>query len=509
MTSIRTRIILAVVGSTALVVAVAALSVGAAARAMLVTQLDDRLRARARWFTTVLRPPPRGASDERDGGERRDFREGREGRDGRTGREDRDGRDPRELPPSLEPQQPPPQQFIEVRDAESGEEIQRSPALPSEISLASFGVRPGDPIRTIQLPDERSFRLLAIESGVRTWGRSRDAGREGPREREAATTWIALDASETEREVRNLAWILAAVWAGATVLSWVVAASLSRTVLRPVDGVSRTIASLSPTNLSSRVPMETVPAELSAVVNRLNALLEKLEAAFRRERATIANMAHELRNPLSALRTTLEFGLFQGLSPQHRRTLESSLALAIRMQGLVNGLLTLTRIEAGQEVLAREEVDVARVMREAWSTLESRAGERGLTAAWSVPDSLALVTSPTHLELVAANLLDNAVSHGAAPGSIEIELERDEAAARLRISNGCAGTRDRAGFFEPFWRSDPARSDERHAGLGLALCDRIVRLLGGTIDAQQQAGRFTVTVTIPAAEVTAAPVGAP
>jgi signal transduction histidine kinase len=539
MTSIRTRITSAVVGCTALVVAVAALLVGTTARAMIERGLDDRLRSRARWFQFVWRPPPGFPAADfrelRDGREGRDAREGpdgRESREPRDGRDDRNGGDAREGQGSPELQQATPWLLVESRDSESGEELQRSSLLPKEVSLADFGVKPNDPIRTVRLPDGRPFRLLAVASESRTfrWNRGRDGGRDAAREsregargesgegaageaeregasdRRAAVTYLAADASAVENEGERLAWILAAVWAGATALAWAASVTLSGAVLRPVASLSHTIRALSPTNLSARVPMEEVPAELAPVVSRLNALLEKVETAFQRERATIANMAHELRNPLSALRTTLEFGLFQGASPQQRRTLESSLALTVRMQALVNGLLTLTRIEAGQETLAREEVDVVRVLRDAWNTLESRAKERGVTAVWSVPESLPLVTSPTHVELVAANLLDNAVSHGAAPGPVEVELESDGARARLRVTNECTEAGPGKGLFEPFFRSDPARSNARHFGLGLALCDRVVRLIGGTIEAHQDGRRFTVTVSFPAAPVPTAPV---
>jgi len=520
MTSIRTRITSAVVGCTALVVAVAALIAGTTARTMLVKGLDDRLRGRARAFSVVWRPPPGTPSDARDGRESREF-----------------PREWRDFQPSPEQQQAFQQAtsswLYQARDAESGDELMRASSLPKEASLADFGMKPGDPIRTVRLPDGRPFRLLAIasESVTRMWPWSRDGSRDGardgnrdgsrepttgetpptptptptPPDRRAAITWLAVDASDLESEGRRLSWILAAVWAGATLLAWGAAFTLARTVLRPVESLSRTIQALSPTNLAARVPMATVPAELSSVVSRLNALLERVEAAFQRERATIGNMAHELRNPISALRATLEFGLFQGLSPQQRKTLESSLALTVRMQELVNGLLTLTRIEAGQEVLAREQVDVVALLREAWTTVEARAEERGMAAQWRLPDELPLVTSPAHLELVAVNLLENAVAHGAVPGAVEIDLSADAERAELRISNSCADARESSDFFQPFWRSDPARTGTRHFGLGLALCDRIVRLLGGTIEARQEERRFTVAVTFPRSAAAHAP----
>ena len=111
-----------------------------------------------------------------------------------------------------------------------------------------------------------------------------------------------------------------------------------------------------------------------------------------------------------------------------------------------------------------------------------------------MPDALPMITSRMHIELVAANLLDNAVSHGVAPGTVDVELSRIDGRVELRVTNACTEKETRTGFFQPFWRSDPARSSGRHFGLGLALCDRIVRLLGGSIDVHQETERFAVIV---------------
>lgn len=561
MRSIRTRITLAVVGCTALTVAIAAVAVALAGRTMLLDALDERLMGRARWFAVMPRwndgpnspgfPPRVAAANEgnaersSDGnagagaggsgngsgtepttsGERGDRRDGRDGRDGR-GTSGNSGALPftRNAPAS--------DFWFLVHDAAERWEVSRFGELPEGLSLANLGVKAGDPPVDVDLEDGRTLRVYAFASVTigRTWARppepsatptsesegsgGRTGGDAAPRgdgpprgfgdgsreDRRAAITWLALDGTEVHAEARRLVWLLAAAWAGATLLAFAASRAAARAVLKPVAGLSQTIASLSPQDLSERVPMKEVPAELSLMTTRLNNMLQRVESAFERERATIANLAHELRTPLSALRTELEFAQFRSESqPEDQRTIEKSLALALRMQSLVSSLLTMSRIESGQEPLERREIDAARIVREAWGTVEVRARERGLVLRWSGLEVAKLESSPAHVAMVASNLLDNAVSHGTA-GDVEVRLDRRDDGVQLTVSNRCDHADQRPQLsFEPFWRSDPSRTGDRHFGIGLALCDRVVRLLGGTIGAKQDEGRFRVTVQLPAA----------
>jgi signal transduction histidine kinase len=501
MTSIRTRLAVAVVGCTAGAVLVAAVAVGVTTRAMLLRSLDDRLHARLRFPWSVPRVPA---------GERETS-----------------------APPSPSSVQPAASSqfaqwssswpYAEIHDAADGSELSRSPTLPQSETLADHSIRPGDPIETITLWDGRRARLLAatVDAIVRPpfrWhsgdrerdARARDDERAADRptapEHKKVDLYLAVDASEVTDELSRLVWILVAVWSGATALSWIVVLWLRRTVLEPVESLSRTIRDLSPTNLAARVPAHEAPLELQSVVARLNELLARVEAAFGRERSTIANLAHELRNPLSALRAKLEFGLLDEADQQHR-ALESGVSLTQRMQSMINGLLTLTRIEAGQETPAARRVDVVPLLREAWSTVDPLARTRDVRVEWRIPASLELLTSPTHLALVFANLFDNAVSHGTAGATVEVALATKEGRTSLRFANPFGppagrGTTTPAGTakgesFAPLWRRDPARSGDDHSGLGLSLCDRVVRLLGGTLRVRQAEARFEVEIELP------------
>jgi signal transduction histidine kinase len=565
MTSIRSRIALAVVGCTAGAVAVAAVAVGVTTRAMLFRALDDRLHARVRfpWTVPRLAPGEHEATLPTTGGSSSNGTPGPTSPPGPTGATGPTGTtSPTGTTGNSAASWASNWPYAEIHDATDGAELWRAPSLPQGEALASHEVRPGDPIETVTLADGRPARLLvvSIDAAVRPpfrWrgdrsgergsergdrgiersverGGAGDPGGErsgrsherdgdertaterpsGP-ERKRVDLFLAIDASEIYEELRHLVWILVALWSGATALSWVVALWLRKTVLEPVDSLSRTIRKISPTHLAARVPAHEAPLELQPMVARLNELLARVETTFNRERATIANLAHELRNPLSALRAKLEFGLLQDPDLQHR-ALEAGVVVTRRMQSMINGLLTLTRIESGQEKPAVRSADVVVLLREAWRTVDPMARSRDMQAEWRVPASLELTTSPTHLALVLANLFDNAIAHGARGGTVEVEVGARDATVALVIANPYEST-VRAGAaadgdepreaFEPLWRRDPARSGDDHCGLGLALCDRVVRLLGGRIDVRQTETRFEVEIELPVAPARAAPPG--
>jgi len=561
MTSIRSRIALAVVGCTAGAVAVAAVAVGVTTRAMLFRALDDRLHARVRfpWTVPRLAPGEHEATLPTTAGSSTTGAAGPTGATGPTGTSNPQGTPGSGSSAASWLSNWP---YAEMHDAADGAELWRAPSLPQGEALASHDVRPGDPIETVTLADGRPARLLVVSidaavrppfrwrgdrSGERGAERSGDRGIErsverggagdtgsersgrsrerdgderaaterpsGP-ERKRVDLFLAIDASEIYEELHHLVWILVALWSGATALSWVVALWLRKTVLEPVDSLSRTIRKISPTNLAARVPAHEAPLELQPMVARLNELLARVETTFNRERSTTANLAHELRNPLSALRAKLEFGLLQDPDLQHR-ALEAGVVVTRRMQSMINGLLTLTRIESGQEKPAVRSADVVVLLREAWRTVDPMAHSRDMRVEWRVPASLELTTSPTHLALVLANLLDNAIAHGARGGTVEIEVGARGAAVALLIANpyestvraGAAAGEELREAFEPLWRRDPARSGDDHCGLGLALCDRVVRLLGGRIDVRQTETRFEVEIELPVTPARAAPPG--
>ncbi len=316
---------------------------------------------------------------------------------------------------------------------------------------------------------------------------------------------MAIDASPTVRELSHVAIMLIALWVTACGLAVAASGWLRRAILRPVHHLAGAIRAIDLERLPATVDA-AVPVEMEVVRERLDDLLARLRQVLAREKGTIANIAHELRTPIAGLRTTLEFVALGGAS-SGAEVATRCLPTVLAMQSMVSNLLTLARIEAGQESVLLQDIDLARLVHDCWRSIEPLAAKRNTRIDEPALGAHAMVrTCPDKARMVIANLLDNAVSHSPAGSLIAVGLDGDTEQVRLHIGNPVSGEIPDAGsLFQPFWRGDQARgSGGLHCGLGLALCRRLVALLGGAISADtSNAGRFRIEVRFPRAAGTA------
>ena len=117
--------------------------------------------------------------------------------------------------------------------------------------------------------------------------------------------YVGLDLEQIDNELARMAWVLTGLWCGATLLAFGTIRLLHSSVLRPARELANAIRVMGPEDLTKRLPPHIGPTELHGVVECLNGLFDSLELAFKREQATIENIAHELRTPVASLRTAL------------------------------------------------------------------------------------------------------------------------------------------------------------------------------------------------------------
>ncbi len=317
-----------------------------------------------------------------------------------------------------------------------------------------------------------------------------------------AAVVVARDASFLLTFLRQLRWLLFGVGVLAVGAS---AASLwlaIRRSLRPVERLATEIAGIDEQALGKKIDVPGVPVELRPVLERLNQLLKRLDEAFQRERTFSADVAHEFRTPLAGLRSLMDVTLTRPRSAdQYRQTLQQCRQVTQELERVVQHLLTLTRLDAGQLELHRERVPLRPLLDELWQAFEPTARQRRLEVRWNVEADVQLDTDRALTVLVFRNLLENAVTYCNEGGRVEVEAGRSEGHVVVCVANtGSQIPPEQADqVFARFWRGDVSRSGTGlHSGLGLSLVREAVRALGGQVQVQTELGGvFRVTVTLP------------
>lgn len=256
---------------------------------------------------------------------------------------------------------------------------------------------------------------------------------------------------------------------------------LTGRALRPVEAIRREVAAIGATELHRRVPEPATRDEIARLAQTMNSMLARLEEANLRQQRFVADASHELRSPITRIRSALEVDLARHDIPseQLRATHEEVLADALELQRLVDDLLHLARSDAGVAVLDARPVDLDDlVLREA-----RRLRERNRVAVDVGSVSGAQVEGDAaELARVIRNLAENAERH--ARSTVSFGLAERDGRAVLTVTDDGPGidAADSARIFERFTRLDSARTPERGgAGLGLAIVDEIVRRHRGTV----------------------------
>ncbi len=230
-----------------------------------------------------------------------------------------------------------------------------------------------------------------------------------------------------------------------------------------------------------------LPAELVPMADKADALIARVDTALRRERRTTADIAHELRTPISEVLTVSEVALRNGQDAEAaRKALGTVRDVAWRMNRSVSTLLKLARLEMGTETFARERVDLGALVQELLRSLAAVERERGLRVANRVEPGERVEADGDVLRIVVSNLLSNALTYAPPRGAVECRLERSRGVGgadgswRLVVQNDALDLtpEDLRTLSEPFWRKDRARADRDRSGLGLALSRALAERCG-------------------------------
>ena len=295
-------------------------------------------------------------------------------------------------------------------------------------------------------------------------------------------------------------WIaVAAAAATAAAVSWF----LTLRIVRPVSRLARAAGRVSQGDYGERVPV-VGDDELALLARAFNDMAASLESAELRRRQLLGDLAHELRTPLATIEGYVE-GVRDGVVPAAAptwRVLETETA---RLRRLVDDLQKVSRAEERQLDLRPRRVEAAELVAASVAAAAPAYAAKEVALRSSVEDGLpALLADPDRLGEVLANLLDNALRHTPAGGSVEVSAARRGAHVELAVRDTGEGiAREHLGrVFERFYRVDRGRSREQGgSGIGLAVARALVEAHGGAIQAESdgpgRGARFAVSLPLP------------
>ncbi|KKK07585.1 HAMP domain-containing sensor histidine kinase [Micromonospora sp. HK10] len=293
-------------------------------------------------------------------------------------------------------------------------------------------------------------------------------------------------------DLDQLRTALAVGWVAVVLVAAAVGHTLARRTLEPVGRASRAARAVAEGLLDTRLPVDGRD-EFSAWAASFNEMAEALETkiaalsrAQARERRFTADVAHELRTPVTALvaAASLLADQLDALPADGRRAAELLVTDVVRLRRLVEELMEISRLDAGREAVTVRPVDVV-------ALLGGIATARGWADRVSVTGAAPPVgTDPRRLERVLANLLSNAVEHGG--GAVRAEVRHTGTALVVDVADQGPGipAEHLPHLFDRFYKVDPARTGAG-SGLGLAIALENARLLGGRLTVDSQPGRGT------------------
>ena len=273
---------------------------------------------------------------------------------------------------------------------------------------------------------------------------------------------------------------------------------MSRNMLRRVEAVSNTAAGIIHGDLGKRVPLSGSGDEFDQLAANLNAMLDQIERLMVGMRQVTDNIAHDLRTPLSRLRTRLEVTLMENPDGgRYREVLRETIAEADGLLGTFTALLSIAEAEAGSNRAGMAEVDLAEIARSVAELYEPIAEEKGLAFAVETQRPVPVHGDRHLLAQAVANLLDNALKY-TATGGIRLRVESAPQAARLEVADSGPGipADRREAVFDRFVRLEGSRSTPGN-GLGLSLVRAVARLHGGAATLDDNHPGLRAILTLP------------
>ncbi len=285
------------------------------------------------------------------------------------------------------------------------------------------------------------------------------------------------------------------------ILTLIIGLLLMRRLINPLSEVIAAAQAVSQGDFSARVPVRARNDDLSALSDHFNHMAEELQRSDTQRRNMLADIAHELRTPITILRGRLE-GILDGVYPADEANIAPALEETYLLERLVEDLRLLALAEANQLRFEMKSVNLADLTETILGLFSAQAGEKNINLHLDAEPNLPeVMVDPQRFQQVVGNLIDNALRYTPAGSSIDLKIRKNNSDVELTVADEGTGIPENEleHAFDRFWRSEKSRARSTGgAGLGLSIARQLVEAQGGKISARNRKPRgFEVQITLP------------
>lgn len=333
--------------------------------------------------------------------------------------------------------------------------------------------------------------------------------RKRPLEKNEPDLWFRVGASKKTmlQNVAKLDAILGFAMLGIVLVTPIGAYVLAGRATRPLAKIISTTGRLEPQHLDERLHIRNTGDELDQMSLTINGMLDRIASYIHRHQDFIADAAHELRSPLTAIRSSVEVTLNRPRSSEdYQSLLGDVMEECTRLANLVNRLLLLAEGDAGRLTGRDQASSLAKLIRESRDMFEAVAESNGIALRIDAPEEVLVPGDEFYLRQVVRNLIDNAIKFTQTGGRVDVSVRADRLQRHVRLTvsdTGCGiPDADLPRVFDRFYRGDKSRHRTNRQGgfgLGLSICQSIVKSLGGEISVTSkilEGSTFTVVLPL-------------
>jgi len=290
----------------------------------------------------------------------------------------------------------------------------------------------------------------------------------------------------------------AAIFAGILILVVMIGIAgglfLAFRALRPIRDLIHTVRCIDDGKMDARVPSSQTGDELDELVRLFNRMLGRIETLINGMREALDNVAHDLRTPITRLRSVIETALQSEAGEEYlREALMDSAEEAERINTALDTLMDISEAEQGIMNLKLEKTDTIPLIREVVDLYQYVAEDKGVTVVTSLPDALYSWMDSNRIRQVLANLVDNAIKFTPTGGRVEVGASATRTGVMLRVMDSGIGipAQDLPRIFDRLYRGEKSRS-HRGLGLGLSMVQAVVRAHQGSIEVESNSGKGSI-----------------